>query len=107
MPHEIWAREEQQLGIGALGLATPTFELLADPNVLGHQRVVKGVDVRVFDEHVAPTGLVLELLHVLTQPLIVAHELPVGNELGVDQYLSDEDLTCSRWVDWTKCNAPA
>jgi hypothetical protein len=101
VPHQLVARELQQLRLALDLLAVPALELGAAAHLGRQLLVVEGVDQLVVDQHVLPARLVLQLLHLADQLAVVRQEgqprLPLAGVF--DQRLADEDLARGLRVD--------
>ena len=107
--HQLIAREQQQIGLRAAGVAPPRLEIAPVADAWRHLRVVKGVDQLVIDQHVLPAAFVLQLfdlgdgLGVGLQKRQAAR--PVFGPFAIDQCFADEDLARGAGIDVAK--APA
>jgi len=86
VPHEVFAREEQQLCIVALGLLPPFLEIRAvvDARIYScrYAALVERVDQLVVDQDVRAERLVLQPLDLLDEFLVVREERRARLELA-------------------------
>ena len=109
VPHQLLAREAQQVGVGAAGLAPPLLEIAPVADALRDLQVVEGVDQLIVHQHVLAAALVLQLLDLGDGALVGGQERqaarPLVGPLATDQRFAQEQL--ARGVRVHRAKAPA
>ena len=105
--HELFAGEEQALGVGARLLAPPLLEQTAVEHLAGDLRVVKRGDQFLVHQHVLAARLVFQLLDLGNHFLVGGQKRQRRVPLAVHQGLANEDVARAHRVDRAIGFAPA
>ena len=105
MPHQLLARQQQEVGLTLLLLAEPAFERVTTAHIDRQLLVIKRIDQLVVHQHVLAARLVLKLFNLRDQLAVGGHKGQPRFPLAIDQSLADENLARSKRIHIAEVHA--